>query len=132
MLSMYLGDIFIKNWGKSCNKIGEKLSRVFVGSSKICSEKDITNRCNKANVAYYTYKNLWPNKAPDSVDLFQRKNLRQILKIFWPNVISNENLYKRCKVRPLTERIAETTKMLRHVLRRGESLPIIQICLFNV
>ena len=125
--------------------------------SKLCSERDITNRCNKANVAFYTYKNLWldssvkisecrklrlyealvtsvllyncscwaaPKKALDSVDILQRKPLRQILKIFWPNVISNENLYKRCKVRPLTERIAEARwKMFGHVLRSGESTP---------
>ena len=125
--------------------------------SKLCSERDIANRCNKANVAFYTYKNLWldssvkisecrklrlyealvtsvllyncscwaaPKKALDSVDILQRKHLRQILKIFWPNVISNENLYKRCKVRPLTERIAEARwKMFGHVLRSGESTP---------
>ena len=66
----------------------------------------------------------YPKKALDSVDVLQRKHLRQILKIFWPNVISNENLYKRCKVRPLTERIAEARwKMFGHVLRSGESTP---------
>ena len=71
--------------------------------SKLCSEKDITNRRNKANVAFYTYKNLWldnnesrklrlyealvtsvllyncscwaaPKKALDSVDVLQRKH----------------------------------------------------------
>ena len=125
--------------------------------SKLYSEKDITNIRNKANVAFYTYKNLWldnsvkisesrklrlyealvtsvllhtcsswaaPKKAVYSVDVLQRKHLRQILKIFWLNVISNENLYKRCKVRPLTERIAEARwKMFGHVLRSGESTP---------
>ena len=83
--------------------------------SKLFPEKDITNICNKAYVAFYTSKNLWldksvqtsesrklrlyealvtsvllyncscwaaPKKALDSVDILQRKHLRQILKIF--------------------------------------------------
>jgi len=125
--------------------------------SKLCSERDIANRCNKANVAFFTYKNTWltssvkicerrklrlyealvtsvllyncsswaaPKSVLDSVDILQRKHFRQILRIFYPNIISNENLYKRCQARPLTERIAEARwKMLGHVLRSGESTP---------
>ena len=125
--------------------------------SKLCSERDIANRCNKANVAFFTYKNTWltssvkicerrklrlyealvtsvllyncsswaaPKSVLDSVDILQRKHLRQILRIFYPNIISNENLYKRCQARPLTERIAEARwKMLGHVLRSGECTP---------
>ena len=65
-----------------------------------------------------------PKKSLDSVDILQKKHLRQILKIFRPNVISNDNLYKRCKVRPLTERIMEARwKMFVHVLRSGYSTP---------
>ena len=39
--------------------------------SKLCSEKDITNRCNKANVAFYTYKNL-----DNNVKISESKKLR--------------------------------------------------------
>ena len=125
--------------------------------SKLCSERDIINRRNKANVAFYTYKKVWLNSsvqisesrklklyealvtsvllyncsswaAPEtvmaSVDVLQRKHLRQIINTYWPTVISNENLYKRCNVRPLTERIKKARwKMLGHVLRSGDDTP---------
>ena len=32
-----------------------------------------------------------PKKALDSVNIIQRKHLREILKIFWHNVISNKS-----------------------------------------
>lgn len=44
--------------------------------SKLCSEKDITNRRNKANVAFYTYKNLWLDnsvKISESLCLYGHK-----------------------------------------------------------
>ena len=83
--------------------------------SKLCSERDIVNRGNKANVAFYTYKKVWLNSsvqisesrklklyealvtsvllyncsswaAPEtvmaSVDVLQRKHLRQIIKTY--------------------------------------------------
>ena len=54
-----------------------------------------------------------PEKVFNSVDILQRKHLRQILRIYWPTVIKNSDLYKRCGVRPLTERIHESRwKML--------------------
>ena len=47
-----------------------------------------------------------------------------ICNIHWPTIISNDNLYKRCKSRPLTERIkAARWKMLGHVLRSGNDTP---------
>ena len=84
------------------------------------SERDIVNRRNKANVAFYTYKKVWLNSsvqisesrklklyealvtsvllyncsswaAPEtvmaSVDVLQRKHLRQIINTYWPTVI---------------------------------------------
>ena len=41
--------------------------------SKLCSERDIANRCNKANVAFYTYKNLWLNS---SVQICESRKLK--------------------------------------------------------
>ena len=59
-----------------------------------------------------------------SVDVLQRKHLRQIINTYWPTVISSENLYKRCNARPLTERIKKARwKMLEHVFRSGDDTP---------
>ena len=41
--------------------------------SKLCSEHDIANRCNKANVAFFTYKNTW---LTSSVKICKRRKLR--------------------------------------------------------
>lgn len=72
-----------------------------------------------------------PKKVLESVNVLQRKHLRQILKIFWPNTISNEALYERCKLKPLTERINKARwKMLGHVLRSGNSTPAYQVFRF--
>ena len=79
--------------------------------SKLCSVRDITNRCNKANVAFYTYKNLW---LDSSVKISECRKLRLYAALLTsvlltaavgPNVISNENC-THCNV-TLTERIAE-------------------------
>ena len=57
--------------------------------SKLCSERDIVNRGNKANVAFYTYMKVsncssWaaPETVMASVDVLQRKHLRQIIKTY--------------------------------------------------
>ena len=50
----------------------EPRDTVLLGS-KLCSEKDITNRRNKANVAFYTYKNLW---IDNSVKISESRKLR--------------------------------------------------------
>ena len=57
------------------NKIrGNKTWRdtVLLGS-KLCSERDIANRCNKANVAFFTYKNVW---LKGSVKISENRKLK--------------------------------------------------------
>ena len=106
------------------NKVrGDKEWResVLLGS-KLCSERDIVNRRNKANVAFYTYKKVWLNSsvqisesrklklyealvtsvllyncsswaAPETVMAsVDVLHLRQIINTYWPTDISNENL----------------------------------------
>ena len=56
--------------------------------------------------------------------MMQRKHLRKLLNIYWPAVISNEALYMRCNVRPITERVeASRWKMLGHILRSSNMTP---------
>ena len=72
-----------------------------------------------------------PKDVFESVNVVQRKHLRRILNIYWPNTISNNALYERCKTRPLTERIEKSRwTMLGHVLRSNNDTPAYQSFLF--
>ena len=53
------------------------------------------------------------------LDTFQRKCLRKILKIHWPEKISNVQFYERAKAMPLSLTIKlRRWKWIGHVLRR--------------
>lgn len=55
----------------------------------------------------------------DKVDIIHRKQLRRVLNIRYPKVISNERLYKVCKCGELSNFVQERRKRhLGHVLRR--------------
>ena len=72
-----------------------------------------------------------PQHVLESVDVVQRKHLRRLLKIYWPNTISNKALYARTKTRPLSERVEKARwTMLGHVLRSDNSTPAYQSFLF--
>ena len=65
-----------------------------------------------------------PKHVLERINTTHRRHLRSILNITWPNIISNENLYNRCNVIPLTERIELSRwTMLGHVLRLPENSP---------
>ena len=52
------------------------------------------------------------------LEVFQRKCLRSILRIFWPNVINNKDLYTRTSCSPITEVICRRRwRWIGHVLR---------------
>ena len=59
-----------------------------------------------------------------NLNSFHRKQLRQVMGIFYPNRISNEKLYEMTKSRPLTIDITKARwKMLGHALRLDENTP---------
>ena len=65
-----------------------------------------------------------PKHVLEKLDTTHRRHLRSIMNITWPHVISNVNLYKRCEVVPLTERVERSRwTMLGHVLRLPENSP---------
>ena len=55
----------------------------------------------------------------NKLEAFQRKCLRKILRIFWPDTIRNESLYAQTNMRPITEEIRRRRwRWIGHVLRR--------------
>ena len=64
--------------------------------------------------------NSWaaPQAYLDKLDICHRKHLRQIIQMTHPHYIKNTTLYKRCNVKPLSERVTYARwKMLGHILR---------------
>ena len=66
----------------------------------------------------------------DLINAAHRKHLRYILRIFYPQIISNEKLYKISNTEPIMYYIFESRlKMLGHVLRQGifnQNIPAFQ------
>ena len=59
-----------------------------------------------------------PQSIFSTLDKCHRRHLRSILRIHWPNTISNELLYSRCNTHPLSAMVRESRwRMLGHVLR---------------
>jgi hypothetical protein len=59
-----------------------------------------------------------------NLNSFHRKQLRQVLGIYYPHRISNEKLYEVTKTRPLTIDITKARwKMFGHALRMDERTP---------
>ena len=74
-----------------------------------------------------------PKHVFERLNTTHRRHLRSILNITWPNIISNENLYKRCDVTPITERVdISRWTMLGHVLRLPENSPAALALVFAI
>jgi hypothetical protein len=60
----------------------------------------------------------------NTINTFHRKQLRQILRVYWPKKISNDLLYEKTNSKPLDELITERRwTLLGHVLRLDEKTP---------
>ena len=65
-----------------------------------------------------------PSSALEDLDVLHRKHLRMLLGIFWPNIISNKDLYRKCQTEPLSERVIRLRRqMFGHVLRMNTNSP---------
>lgn len=57
----------------------------------------------------------------DKVSVFHTKSLRRILRIFWPNKISNEELLRRCEQESMENILMKRRwRWIGHVLRRDK------------
>ena len=74
---------------------------------------------------WYPVLDIWAViTSRDSITKLTLVNLRKILNYKYPGVISNVNLYRRCKTQPLSIRVKNSRwRMLGHVLRGPEDGP---------
>ena len=68
------------------------------------SQDQVTQRICIARLAYNAGTWGVPESGLDKLDTFHRRQLRH-LGVFYPEVISNEDLYSRCKARPISEMV---------------------------
>ena len=60
----------------------------------------------------------------ECLDSTHRRHLRIVIGVHWPEKISNQDLYDRCRVTPLSVRVKQQRwKLFGHILRRDESIP---------
>ena len=73
-----------------------------------------------------------PKSVLEKLDVVHRSHLTK-LKYCYPNIISNNNLYKRCNVEPLSERVDRNRwRMLGHVLRGPTDGPAYSLLVFAI
>ena len=103
-------------------------SKLWLQGSKIPLKRKLT--VYDAQVVSVLLYNCSSWSAPQNVmaklDVCHRKHLRRILNIYWPKgVISNKELYRRCQVTPITERVrkARWTLFGHNILRMNKNCP---------
>ena len=62
--------------------------------------------------------------AEQKMDTFHRKQLKRVLNIKYPTIISNEKLYEISKEKPISQTMkAARWKLFGHILRRDQDIP---------
>ena len=65
-----------------------------------------------------------PKAVMEKLNVCHRKHLRSICNIYYPGVIRNQELYRRCNTVPMTERVRKARwTLLGHILRMDENCP---------
>ena len=69
------------------------------------------------------------NTITNSLDVFQTRCLRRILCNFWPNTISNKDLYRRTTTIPISEEIKKRRwRWIGHICRmQPDSIPMVKL-----
>ena len=120
---------------------------IYFGSC-IDTEMDIKCRCRQADAALHTIRAVVFRRSHvptglklklfntlvisvllynSELDRWHRKRLRQILAIYYPNVISNEDLYTRTGQEPISQTVQRRRlKWFGHCVRAALNLPAAQ------
>ena len=112
---------FKMNWSYSGRQfiLSEKLKPVWNSTAYQYKTKLKIFRSNVLAVLLYGAET-WKMTEHDAcrLDRFQRGCLRRIFRIFWPEKITNKDLYKKAEMIPVSDMIADRRwRWLGHVLR---------------
>ena len=115
------------------NAAFQKYKKVWIQGTKLNSSTKV--RVYEAMVVpVFLYNSCtWaaPKNIFEKLDSAHRKHLREILNIRWPEMISNETLYARCKLSNLSCRVTKYRwTMLGNVLRQEETKPTVNALFF--
>ena len=107
------------------------------GSAKIKSEKDTKLKLNKSLIKSILLHNCgtWSitKYQEDQLNSFHRRQLRKILGIKYPTIITNQKLYEKCKEIPLSITILKARwKIFGHILRRDMNIPANQTMTYYI
>ena len=70
-----------------------------------------------------------PQAVFQRLDCFHRRQLRNLMGVRYPDRITNDDLYSRCGLQPLSELVAKRCRSLTgHVLRMSEQSPLALRC----
>ena len=127
----YLGSV-INHQGGTTIDVQTRINKVRFSFSQL------NNIWNSGNISYKTKLRLFNSnvmsvllygsetwflstRSQSSLQVFINKSLRRILKIFWPNTISNVDLHRRAEILPVSD-IIKTRKWrwLGHTLRKED------------
>jgi hypothetical protein len=93
-----------------------------IWKSSVISTKTKLNifKSNVLSVLLYSCETwLITRDLDDKLQSFTNRCLRYILRVWWPNVISNKDLYKRCTIKPIPLIIKERKwQWIGHTLRK--------------
>ena len=100
---------------------------LWISRNKTIQEDKLLGLYNSLVLPILTYNSgTWsPTKSQaNKLDSFHRTQLRRLLGIHWPNIISNSDLYKRCNCRPISESLPrQRLQLLGHIIRRPQNIP---------
>ncbi|GFR88115.1 hypothetical protein ElyMa_004243400 [Elysia marginata] len=103
-----------------------KLKNVWISKDKIKRETKIKlyKSLVKSILIYNCGTWALTQTEANKLDTFHRKQLRNILDIHYPTLISNKSLYKICNETPLSVQIVESRwRLFGHILRRDNDIP---------
>ena len=103
-----------------------KLTNVWIRNEKIKRETRVKLYKSLVKSVLLYNCGTWALTQTDEkrLDAFHRKQLRRVLNIHYPTVISNTSLYDKCNERPLSLQILDSRwQLFGHILRRDSNIP---------
>ena len=118
---------------KLATVVMNKMDKIWIRKDKISKKRKLNlYRALVKSILLYNCGTWGVTKAEENkLDAFHRKQLKRILGIKYPKKISDKNLYRETKERPISETMKEARwKLLGHILRRTEEIPANKAMIF--